>query len=240
MEPTQWWFQFGGDVPALQKCAMRICSQCVSSSGCERNWSAFALVHTKQRNRLLYDKLHKLVSVRYNLKIRAEEDQEKERDMDKEIDPSALLMDTTMFDETNPIMGWLNEDEEDPIIDGADAASAVFEKIRRLNSSRKASYVGKGNNNKRKRNDDEENEYVDTESEDDDEENEFVDTESEDNDGVSEDEEDDPSMQDQQEAQMQVEKKTQIQVEKEIPPSDGNLETTQIYLCINYYIYPAI
>lgn len=225
MEPTQWWFQFGGDVPALQKCAMRICSQCVSSSGCERNWSAFALVHTKQRNRLLYDKLHKLVSVRYNLKIRAEEGQDQERDMDKEIDPSALLMDTTIFDETNPIMEWLNEDEEDPIIDGADAASAVFEKIRRLNSSRKASYVGKGNNNKRKRNDDEENEYVDTESEDDDEENEFVDTESEDNDGVSEDEEDDQSMQDHQEAQMQVEKETQIQVEKETPPSDDNLET---------------
>lgn len=159
------------------------------------------------------------------MKIRAEEDQEKERDIDKEIDPSALLMDTTMFDETNPIMEWLNEDEEDPIIDGADAASAVFEKIRRLNSSRKASYVGKGNNNKRKRNDDEENEYVDTESEDDVEENEFVDSESEDNDGVSEDEEDDPSMQDQQEAQMQVEKETQIQVQKDAPPSDGNLET---------------
>lgn len=66
---AQWWFQFGGDVPALQKCAMRICSQCISSSGCERNWSAFALVHTKQRNRLLYDKLDKLVSVCYNLKV---------------------------------------------------------------------------------------------------------------------------------------------------------------------------
>jgi hypothetical protein len=157
------------------------------------------------------------------LKIRVEEDQE--RDTDKEIDPSALLMDTTMFDETNPIMEWLNEDEEDPIIDGADAASAVFEKIRRLNSSRKASYVGKGDNNKRKRNNDEENEYVDTESEDDVEENGFVDSESEDNGGVSEDEEDDPSMQDEQEAQMQVEKETQIQVGKEAPPSNGNLET---------------
>ena len=66
---AEWWFQFGGEVPNLQKCALRIVSQCVSSSGCERNWSAFALVHTKQRNRLLYGKLHKLVSVRYNLKV---------------------------------------------------------------------------------------------------------------------------------------------------------------------------
>ncbi|XP_044446788.1 uncharacterized protein [Triticum aestivum] len=221
MEPTQWWFQFRGDVPALQKCAMRICSQCVSSSGCERNWSAFALVHTKQRNRLLYDKLHKLVSVRYNLKIHAEEDQEK--DIDNEVDPSALLLDTTMFDEANPIMEWLNEDEEDPIVDVADAASAVFEKIRRLNSSRKDSYVGtKGNKKKRKRNHDEENEYVETESEDDDEENEYVDNESEDDDGVSEDDEDD--QQDQQETQMQVEEETQVQAEKETAASVGNLE----------------
>ncbi|XP_044372073.1 ATP-dependent RNA helicase DRS1 [Triticum aestivum] len=224
MGPTQWWFQFGGDVPALQKCAMRICSQCVSSSGCERNWSAFALVHTKQRSRLLYDKVHKLVSVRYNLKIRAEEDQEKERDIDKEIDPSALLMDTTMFDETNPIMEWLNEDVEDPIVDGADAASAVFEQIRRLNSSRKASYVGsKGNNKKRKRNDDDENEFLETESEDDEEENEYVDNDIEDDDGVSEDDED--GEQDQLETQMQLEEETQVQVQKEAPTSTGHLET---------------
>ncbi|XBH93477.1 hypothetical protein VPH35_084386 [Triticum aestivum] len=224
MGPTQWWFQFGGDVPALQKCAMRICSQCVSSSGCERNWSAFALVHTKQRSHLLYDKLHKLVSVRYNLKIRAEEDQEKERDIDKEIDPSALLMDTTMFDETNPIMEWLNEDVEDPIVDGADAASAVFEQIRRLNSSRKASYVGsKGNNKKRKRNDDDENEFLETESEDDEEENEYVDNDIEDDDGVSEDDED--GEQDQLETQMQLEEETQVQVQKEAPTSTGHLET---------------
>lgn len=54
-------------------------------------------------------------------------------------------------------------------MDGADDASAVFEKIRRLNSSKKASYVfTKGNNKKRKRAHDDENEYVDTESEDDD------------------------------------------------------------------------
>ena len=158
------------------------------------------------------------------MKIRAEEDQEKERDIDKEVDPSALLIDTTMFDETNPIMEWLNEDEDDPIVDGADAASAVFEKIRRLNSSRKDSYVGtKGNKKKRKRNHDEENEYVETESEDDDEDNEYVDNESEDDDGVSEDDEDD--QQDQQETQMQVEEETQVQVEKETQASIGNLET---------------
>jgi hypothetical protein len=41
----------------------------MSSSGCERNWSTFTLVHTKLRNWLSYDKLHKLVYVCYNLKV---------------------------------------------------------------------------------------------------------------------------------------------------------------------------
>ncbi|KAE8805631.1 hypothetical protein D1007_18300 [Hordeum vulgare] len=120
-------------------------------------------------------------------------------------------------------MEWLNQDVEDPIVDGADADSAVFEQIRRLNSSTKASYVGlKGNNNKIKRNDDDENEFVETQSEDDDEENEYVDNDIEDDDGVSEDDED--GLQDQLETQMQLEEDTQVQVEKDTPTSIGNLE----------------
>jgi len=61
---ADWWVLFGGDTPELQKYAIRIVSQCVSSSGCERNWSTFALVHTKVRNCLGYEKLRKLVYVR--------------------------------------------------------------------------------------------------------------------------------------------------------------------------------
>ncbi|XP_047063501.1 uncharacterized protein LOC124671119 [Lolium rigidum] len=92
MAPTEWWFQFGGEVPNLQKCALRIVSQCVSSSGRERNWSAFAMVHTKQRNRLLYGKLHKCVSVRHNLKIRAEEDQDDVKQSYREKEGSATTI----------------------------------------------------------------------------------------------------------------------------------------------------
>lgn len=44
--PSDWWLLYGGEVPILQKYALRIVSQCVSSSGCERNWSTFALIHT--------------------------------------------------------------------------------------------------------------------------------------------------------------------------------------------------
>lgn len=94
-----WWLQFG-EVPTLQKYAPRIVSQCVSSSGCGRNRSTFALVHTKIRNRLGYDKLHKLVYVHYSLKVRI---QENESGQLKEVDPCAMMLDAAVFDEENPI-----------------------------------------------------------------------------------------------------------------------------------------
>ncbi|KAE8781822.1 hypothetical protein D1007_44883 [Hordeum vulgare] len=211
MSPTEWWFQFGGDVPNLQKYALRIVSQCVSSSGCERNWSAWALVHTKQRNRLLYGKLHKFVSVRHNLKIRAEEDKDRVRENDKykEVDPCAMMMNTTMFDEANPMMEWLNEDEEHVILDGSDAASAVFEEIRRLNSSKKSSHLGrKGNGTKRKRVlEEDEDDYIDCD--DDEEEDEYIDIDDEDecgDDSASEADGEDST----------------TRVEKDQPSQDGN------------------
>lgn len=105
MTPTDWWLQFGGEVPTLQKYALCIVSQCVSSSGCERNWSRFALVRTKIRNRLGYDKLHKLVYVHYNLKERIKEVSGQQ---EKEVDPCAMMMETATFDEENPIWDWLD------------------------------------------------------------------------------------------------------------------------------------
>ncbi|XP_044351848.1 uncharacterized protein [Triticum aestivum] len=222
MSPTEWWFQFGGEVPNLQKCALRIVSQCVSSSGCERNWSAFALVHTKQRNRLLYGKLHKLVSVRYNLKIHAEEEEDpvRENDKQKEVDACAMMMDTTMFDATNPMMEWLNEDEEHAILDGVDAASVVFEKIRLLNSSRKVSRLArKDNGRKRKRVEEEEDDYHD--SEDDDEENEELDLEIDDDDDSHDD---GANQSDGGDSPMQVEKDLTGQVGNNVEvTSDGSL-----------------
>ena len=57
---ASWWMMFGSSTPKLQYLAMRLVSQCCSSSGCERNWSTFALLHTKVRNRLSHKKLNKL------------------------------------------------------------------------------------------------------------------------------------------------------------------------------------
>jgi hypothetical protein len=48
---AQWWAMFGIDTSSLQGITLRLISQC-SSSGCERNWSTFALIHTKVHNRL--------------------------------------------------------------------------------------------------------------------------------------------------------------------------------------------
>ena len=109
---ADWWFQFGGEVPTLQKYALRIVSQCVSSSGCERNWSTFALVHTKIRNKLGYDKLHKLVYVHYNLKERIREDSGYQQ-KDKEVDPCSMMLDAAIFDENNPIWDWLDRSMND-------------------------------------------------------------------------------------------------------------------------------
>ncbi|KAG2572458.1 hypothetical protein PVAP13_7KG180555 [Panicum virgatum] len=59
-----WWGSYGGLAYELQSLAKRIIT-----SGCERNWSAFAHVHTKKRNRLEHKRLNKLVYVSYNRKM---------------------------------------------------------------------------------------------------------------------------------------------------------------------------
>ncbi|KAF8645679.1 hypothetical protein HU200_066125 [Digitaria exilis] len=126
VSPADWWVQYGGDYPDLQYFAKRIVSQCMSSSGCERNWSTFALIHTKLRNRLSYDKLHKLVYVHYNLKLRIqqfESEMQSLQDMQShhelDADPCSILMDCAMYDENNPIMDWLcnSRSESAPTLD---------------------------------------------------------------------------------------------------------------------------
>lgn len=96
---------FGYSTPTLQKLATRLVSQCASSTGCERNWSTFAFIHTKVRNRLSYNKLHKLVYVNYNLRIQNNIDGGSRHDDD--FDPFARLMELTLVDASNPIREWM-------------------------------------------------------------------------------------------------------------------------------------
>jgi hypothetical protein len=95
---------FGYSTPVLQKLAMRLVSQCASATGCERNWSTFAFIHTNVRNRLTYEKLHKLVYVNYNLRIQNSIDGcSSYHDED---DPFNRLIELTLVDVSNPIREW--------------------------------------------------------------------------------------------------------------------------------------
>ena len=49
---AKWWFMYKNQTPTLRKLAIKVLSPIASSSTCERNWSMFALIHTKQQNHL--------------------------------------------------------------------------------------------------------------------------------------------------------------------------------------------
>ena len=84
---------------------MRLVSQCCSSSECERNWSTFALLHTKVRNRLSHKKLNKLVYVNYNFRLRLEE--VSGAPMREEGDFIDQLTHLSFYDENNPVREWM-------------------------------------------------------------------------------------------------------------------------------------
>ena len=42
--PAQWWDSYEDECPELQRFAIRVLSLTCTSSGCERNWSAFEMV----------------------------------------------------------------------------------------------------------------------------------------------------------------------------------------------------
>ena len=79
---AEWWFVYGNHAPTLRNLTLKVLSQTASSLACERNLSTFALIHTKQRNRLAYLRLQQLVFCYYNMKLKI-------RDMQTEIDKVA-------------------------------------------------------------------------------------------------------------------------------------------------------
>jgi hypothetical protein len=60
MPAYRWWMAFSEDVPELQKVAVRVLSQVLSASFCERNWSTFDFIQTKKRNRLKCKKVSEI------------------------------------------------------------------------------------------------------------------------------------------------------------------------------------
>ena len=67
---AKWWFMYRNHALTLRNLAIKVISQTASSSACERNWSTFALIHTKQRNRLAYPRLQHLIFCYYNMKLK--------------------------------------------------------------------------------------------------------------------------------------------------------------------------
>jgi len=115
--PAAWWATFGGDTPVLQRVARHLLSRCAASSGCERNWSTFAYIHTKLRNRLSHQKLDKLVFVNYNLRLRL---QRAIRVVDPyDYDPVSSFMDLSLYRQSSAIQDWMQQSRSngDPAFD---------------------------------------------------------------------------------------------------------------------------
>ena len=105
---AEWWFMYGNQTPTLRKLAIKVLSQTASSTACERNWSTFALIHTKQRNRLAYSRLEQLVFCYYNMRLKlrdmeAENDRVAEKDYLDLLDISAEVGE----EEDNQLFQWV-------------------------------------------------------------------------------------------------------------------------------------
>ncbi|KAK2409977.1 hypothetical protein QL285_045372 [Trifolium repens] len=79
--PAQWWESYGGEQPELQNFAVRVLSLICSSSGCERNWSAFEMIHTKKRNRLKQKTMNDLVYVMVNSRLTKKKVERRRREL---------------------------------------------------------------------------------------------------------------------------------------------------------------
>ncbi|WOK93708.1 hypothetical protein Cni_G02408 [Canna indica] len=76
----------------------------------KRNWSTFALIHTKPRNRLSYARLKKLVYVHYNMRLRLRAMQNEDKDIPY-VDPFDVEF---VQGNADPIFDWWSAMETDP------------------------------------------------------------------------------------------------------------------------------
>ena len=118
---VEWWFMYGNHTPTLRNLAIKVLSQISSSSACESNWSTFALIHTKQRNRFSSSRLQQLVFCYYNMKLKIR-DMQAETDKVDEKNYLDLLNISADFgeEEDNQLFQWvrpLHLDDEDENLD---------------------------------------------------------------------------------------------------------------------------
>ncbi|XP_042482660.1 pheromone-processing carboxypeptidase KEX1-like [Macadamia integrifolia] len=93
---------------------MKILSCTTSSSGCERNWSTFGLIHTKPWNRLSYEKLENLVYVHYNIKLKMKYLELEKSGEDTDVNPIDI---THILNEEDSVRGWIEDTEKVLVMD---------------------------------------------------------------------------------------------------------------------------
>ncbi|KAL6325864.1 hypothetical protein AAG906_031106 [Vitis piasezkii] len=94
--PSEWWNNYGDEGPHLQKIVVKILSQTCSSSGCERNWSTWLLIHTK-------------LQTAWQLRIKNLMQERNNEDLYNPIDLNHIFNDDDILDE------WIREGEK-PIL----------------------------------------------------------------------------------------------------------------------------
>ncbi|GBG81903.1 hypothetical protein CBR_g34086 [Chara braunii] len=67
--PSEWWAAHGGDVPELQKIAIKVMGMWSTASPAERNWASMDFIHSKRRNKLLPESVAKLVYIHWNMQL---------------------------------------------------------------------------------------------------------------------------------------------------------------------------
>ena len=115
LSPLNWWNFHGGEIPNIQKLAVKILSQVASSSSAERNWSTYGFIHLVKRNRLGSKKAKELVYVHSNLRLLSHKKDEYKMGPTKlwDIEPELPDLDITLnamshmnpFDEEVPSSG---------------------------------------------------------------------------------------------------------------------------------------
>ncbi|KAJ1280397.1 hypothetical protein BS78_04G229600 [Paspalum vaginatum] len=141
-QPASWWSMFGSDTPTLTKVARCLLSQCASSSGCERNWSTFAYIHIKLRNRLSHKKLHNLVFVNYNIRLRL--DRASKGAETSDYDPVSSFIDLSLYRHQSTIQEWMEQSrsngapafDEDSEFSDSPLPSQMFTDIGRAHGDR--------------------------------------------------------------------------------------------------------
>lgn len=130
-DPVSWWMNFGAITPNLQRLAIKILSLTTSSSGCEKNQSAFEGVHSKKMNRLDTNLVNNLVFVQFNARLLSKQKKEKDRSESSNVD-ILLSNDSTRAQEWLP--EGIDDDGDDDLGDvgGHSSPTSIYQNIREL------------------------------------------------------------------------------------------------------------